>query len=177
VSRSPLRPADLLREDWLRWVKALGVEDDEDASDDQTTVERELAWPTPGRELVLPYIVDAIILRSPEVSTFNLRLYVEDRRGFQHDGDHLWAAVSPGAPRHLRLNDLLVRGPRSRGRGTILLSGLEMLCGRRGFTWIEGGISRVDDMERLERFYRHRGYTVIKNLAKQPFEWSILKEL
>jgi len=108
-----------------------------------------------------------------------LRLFVCVRRGFRYEGDHLWASTSPENARHIQIHDLLVREPRNRnsGRGTTVLYALESDCRRPGYSWIGGGISAVDDMTRVEQFYRDRGYSVVKGIPNLPFEWQVLKEL
>jgi hypothetical protein len=77
------------------------------------------------------------------------------------------------------LNDLIVpdRAKRNCGRGSALVEGSEAMCRRRGIRWIEGGISSVDDMARLNDFYRHRGCSVLKAIPAEPFAWTLLKEV
>src|SRR5207247_429452 len=121
----------------------------------------------------------ASVISSVEMTSFNLRLYVNQRHRFRYDGDHLWASTGPDMLFHAQIHDLLVERPRSRnrGRGTALLAGLERLVRKHGIKWIGGGISGIDDMTRVEAFYRHRGYSVIRGIPDGPFEWQLLKQL
>jgi GNAT superfamily N-acetyltransferase len=79
----------------------------------------------------------------------------------------------------MQIHDLLVRDPRNRnaGRGSVLVAALESHSRRHGCSWIGGGISGVDDMPRVEQFYRDRGYSIVKGIPNAPFEWQELKEL
>ena len=78
----------------------------------------------------------------------------------------------------MTIKDLLVKKrKRNQGRGSTLLEGLELFSRARWVRWIEAGISQVDDMPRLEAFYRRRGYRVVKGIPSGPFIWTALKEL
>ena len=173
-----LRPADDVLRDWSDWSNRYRDASDDD-SDDATSTTIVTLWPEPGRTLVPPYAVEAHVVSSDDLISHNLRLFAQSRGGFRYDGDHLWASSSPETTAHVKIHDLLVRSPRNRnsGRGTALLLALERLCRMRQISWIGGGISHVDDMHRVEEFYRHRGYAVIKGVPDMPFEWQILKEL
>lgn len=174
---SPVAASELLNA-WNRWA-----ERDPDVvlgdSEDGVPVEHEVAWPAPGSHHVMPYVVEATVVAGPATTTYALRLFVRRGRRFAYERDHLWAMTSKDSPLHIRLGDLLVtnRKARSRGRGSALLSGFEAMCRRRGIRWIEGGISRVDDLGRLDNFYRHRGYSVLKGVAGEPFVWTLLKDV
>jgi GNAT superfamily N-acetyltransferase len=173
------RLADHILGDWIVWSKHHIAERTADDNSDSVSEQIEVAWPQPGPNLVAPYVVLASTYGSAEVTSHNLRLFVCVRGDFRYEGDHLWASTSPESPRHMKIHDLLVREPRNRngGRGTALLAALESHGRRHGYSWIGGGISTMDDMPRVEKFYRDRGYAVVKGIPNAPFEWQVLKQL
>jgi GNAT superfamily N-acetyltransferase len=173
------RPADDILRNWTVWSNRHTREQPEDDNSDSVSEQVGIVWPEPGPDLVAPYLVVVSVNGSADVTSHNLRLFVCIRDGFHYDGDHLWASTSPQSPRHMQIHDLLVRDPRNRnaGRGSVLVAALESHSRRHGCSWIAGGISGVDDMPRIEQFYRDRGYSVVKGIPNAPFEWQVLKEV
>ncbi len=173
------KPADELLRDWSDWSSRPAADSAADDPTERAVSTREAIRPEPGRTPVIPYVVEARTIRSADLTSYNLLLVVQVRRGFEYDGDHLRASTKPDNVGHVQIHDLLIRNPKNRnvGRGTVLLAALERMCRLRGHRWIAGGISSADDMMRVEAFYRHRGYTVVKGIPDIPFQWQVLKEL
>lgn len=171
--------ANELRTRWLTWA-ATNRDDrgDYDEWDARYQERRHLVWPPRGTQRVRPYVVEVTELASNEMTSFKFLLFVKAWRGFRCDGDHLLAMTSAEAPGRMTINDLLVKpGKRNRGRGSALLAGLESFGEGQMIRWVDAGISQVDDMPRVESFYRRRGYRVVKGIPSGPFIWTALKEL
>jgi GNAT superfamily N-acetyltransferase len=112
--------------------------------------------------LVLARALDSLVVgRGSDGPVYRLDFVQADWRGRgSGTGDYAHGLFPDEAGRFLIADLFVHERSRGRGRGTLLVRGCIELATRLGARAICGNLSLVDDVERLERFYRRLGFDV-----------------